>query len=168
MGFLENFGLGRNKGNNPEDRLKMLERTRQEEIAKEAQKAKKRQWERAKLDAEGRHGEFIDMPTAPLVSGMQGGSPAEDPYGRVARTKLERLEVGLPVTDAELQGTGAVNPSAIGDARIQRGTSEEEAASPESGFVLSPEMDAYLQTQVTEEAAAREARDRDPKPGVEN
>jgi len=167
MGFLENLGFKGNKGGKPESPLARQERIQREEIAKEERKRKDRLWERAQLDAQGKQGEPVNMSTAPF-SGKQGGSPAEDPYGRVARTKLERLEVGLPVTDAELQGTGAVNPSAIGDARIQRGTSEEEAASPESGFVLSPEMDAYLQTQVTEEAAAREARDRDPKPGVEN
>lgn len=155
MGFFEKFRSGRKD----EDSVARQTRIMQEEAGRQAADTR---WRQAKQAVEGRPGDRLASPDIP-------GVPVEDPYGRAARMNLERLEAGLPVPDAELQGTGAVNPSTIGEARIQRSVfGKEDAAGSGSGSVLSPEMDAYIQNQMMEEAAAEEARGRDPKSGAEN
>ena len=162
MGFLENLGFKGNKGGKPESPLARQERIQREEIAKEERKRKDRLWERAQLDAQGKQGEPVNMSTAPF-SGKQGGSSAEDPYNVKEYLRDERLAMGLPVEEIPV-----VPPSAIGEARIRRGTFDAEATSSHAGSVLSSEMDAYIQNQMMEEAAAEEARGRDLKPGAEN
>lgn len=117
-------------------------------------------WRAAKQAGEDGHGPDIlpvDLST----------SEVDDPYNRVEHVNLERPKVGLPVTEGSQEGI-VVNPSAMGNERII-GRVLTEGDDPESSAqVLSPEMDAYIQTQMAEQAAAEQAKDQDRRPVTEN
>ncbi|MBP7811259.1 MAG: hypothetical protein KA054_00225 [Candidatus Moranbacteria bacterium] len=163
MGIFDRISLGGNKGGKSESPLERQERVQQEEIARAERERKDKLWKRAHLDAQGRQEEPLHMSTSPLVSGKQVGSPAEDPYNTRERLRDDRMAMGLPVDEISV-----VHPNAVGEARIRRGTFEEEATSSQFGSILSPEMDSYIQNQMMEEEAAREAQGRDPNPVTEN
>jgi hypothetical protein len=90
-----------------------------------------------------------------------------DPYDRGEHVNLERPEIGLPVAEGSQEGIVA-NPNAMGNERITGRVLTEGDGPESSAQVLSPEMDAYIQTQMAEQTAAEQAKDQDRKPVTEN
>ena len=94
-------------------------------------------------------------------------SEVGDPYNRVEHVNLERPEIGLPVAEGSQEGIVA-NPNAMGNERITGRVLTEGDGPESSAQVLSPEMDAYIQTQMAEQAAAEQTKDQDRRPVMEN
>jgi hypothetical protein len=94
-------------------------------------------------------------------------SEVGDPYDRGEYVNLGRPEIGLPVAEGSREGIVA-NPNAMGNERITGRVLTEGDGPESSAQVLSPEMDAYIQTQMAEQTAAEQAKDQDRKPVTEN
>lgn len=136
-------------------------------LAVEAEKD--RRWQRAKQQAEGGGQTTWDAPIP--SSAIPNRAPLDDDtYDRKKHRELERLELGLPVESADIEpavsrpGEVAVNPNAVGNARIVGHMSEEAPDGLEVSGALDPQMDAYIQTQMAEAQAAELAKDQDRKP----
>lgn len=139
-----------------------------EQERKAAKETAERKWQAAKLAAEGNHTPWQTDTTDSSLPRAR----VNDPYGSAQHQALERSASGLPVDDESLESTfpvgrNALNSNVMGGERITRGVIQEELTS-QSTSGLTPEMDAYLQTEMTREAEDQAAKDRDPKPIVEN
>jgi hypothetical protein len=95
--------------------------------------------------------------------GLEGGSADVD---MVTRQDIG-LASGPSMENERIPEKETVNPNVMGDACIRR-SAQEENDSESVREVLSPEMDAYIQTQMAEQAAAEQAKDRDRRPVTEN
>ncbi len=140
---------------------------------KAAKEAADKKWQAAKLAAEGDHTPWnMQFPVTNATGLSLPNARVDDPYGSAQRQALERLESGLPVDDESLELTfsarnSTLNPNVTGGERIARGGIREEPAS-QSTSGLTPEMDAYIQTEMMRAAEHEATKDQDPKPTVEN
>ena len=90
-----------------------------------------------------------------------------DSYNRGEHSGPEKFVAELPMAEGSQEGIVA-NPNAMGNERIIGRVLTEGDGPESSAQVLSPEMDAYIQTQMAEQAAAEQAKDQDRKPVTEN
>lgn len=161
MGIIEKILSGRQKPAAAEQERKAAEETAD------------RKWQAAKLAAEGNHTPWqMPFPVTDTTDSSLSRARVNDPYGSAQRQALERLALGLPVDGESLESTfpvrrDALNPNVTGGERIMRGGRQEECTSQPTSD-LTPEMDAYIQTEMMKAAEDQAAKDQDPKPIVEN
>lgn len=144
-----------------------------EQERKAAEETAERKWQAAKLAAEGNHTPWqMPFPATDTTDSSLPRARVNDPYGSAQRQALERLASGLPVDDKSLESTlparnSTLNPNVTGGERITRGWKQEEFTSQPTSS-LTPEMDTYLQAETMKAAEDQAAKDRDPKPIVED
>lgn len=154
--------------------LKSRNRKPSEEIRSAAEVEKDLQWQRAKQQIEEERGRTVRDASIPSSVIPNQVSSDHDPYDRKKYVAFEKLGSGLPVDDSDIESAPtksvdtSLNPNVMGNARITGNALEESPSASETSGILDPQMDAYLQTMMAEEAAAALAKDQDRKPIVEN
>jgi hypothetical protein len=150
------------------DKLRSQTAASKEQARLTAEAEKNRQWEEARRKAVGNRdvwGGSTQTTSSAAGKVPMGQNDDSDPYGRKEQENLNRLAMGFPVDDGSItppstKKQDALNPNAMGSARITGSTTEDM----QQEGIVDPQMDTYIQTLMAEEAAKEAAKDQDRKP----